>query len=191
MAGVLFFLCLWGLYGTAQGWYLDRSCSKPKRTQESCDDTEYMPDVSQLVTDVMDGALEMGHIALQTLEALKRGKGITADIELLDYMFGFAVKGKTPRPSGYLDRVISVYEQILDFDKNGDGRPLSMPSGQPPIDDVVVFCDYTRYMEDQDCFGNAQDGWACDTVMGIEVKMDSVWHSCKTAQPDGGNPYVS
>ncbi|KAJ5594876.1 uncharacterized protein N7459_001084 [Penicillium hispanicum] len=182
-------ITLLALGNSAHAWYLDQSCVKPKRSYSSCDNPEYLPDMSALVTATVTSAFELAGIGRDTLNTLKNGKGSQAQIDLLDFMFGFAVKDNKAEHTGYLDTVTSVFEQVLDFKKNKDGSP-SAQTGSYPVGEVVVFCDYTRYRENVDCSGYDSPGNACDTVLQMEVAMSDLYHNCKNPSFTDDDAYV-
>ena len=142
-----------------------------------------------LVTYTMKNAIQMARISNRTLHALKEGQGNRHQVDLMSHMFQFAVRGNRVESSDYLDRVMSVYEQIIAFDREGNGNPSKMPTGALPADEVVIFCDYTRYSEHHDCHGNPVPNGACDTVTQSPIEMDGLYHYCADPSPYA-NPYV-
>lgn len=145
--------------------------------------------MSQLVIDTVRSTFKMSQMARETLRLLSQDKASRPQVDLLDYMFSFAVKDGKPERSDYFERVDYVFEQVSSFNKTRDGFPTPMPSdpSKLPVGDVILFCDYTRYKEGVDCSGKPAPGKACDTVLGFAVDMDSLYHGCAASI----GPYVS
>lgn len=137
----------------------------------------------------MNDAFAWSQAALNALEALGQpvqpGQQIdstySAQLDLLKYMFSedIVTPPSTVDPtSPYFDIVRSVYTQVNGFNKNGDGSPSPKPADLS-ADDVIVYCNFKRFKEGEDCYGNPSAGEACDRDVNKEVLMDSDYKGCK------------
>lgn len=177
-----YLLILLGFLTLTQAWYLDQSCDRPKREMVSCDDdSEYLPSFSPMILEGMKKAFDLTSAGKDAMSALKDSKGSKDQIDLLQYLFAFAVKDGAVQQSSQLNRVYDVFDQVSAYKKEADGGPTAQ-SGTLPTDEVIIFCDYSRMNENKDCFGNAKEGYACDTVTKRVVRISPMYELCKYGQ---------
>lgn len=160
---------LLGLLATGFGYVLDRSCQ---------------PYADMLVKG-MSSALDLaqaGHNALPIEADPGTGAARAAQRNLVDYLFSETIRG------GYIDftklqTIRNKFYLVLRHNRR-NGRPSATPSDYRSLTEnkVVIFCDYSRYRENQDCQGNAVHGRACDSSLGINVPMDWGYEICKSNQ---------
>lgn len=177
--------------GFTQAWYLDASCKTPKRDVDSCnDDSEYLPDMSTMVTQAVKNAFQLADAGKTALSTLKEQKGSRDQINLLEYMFAFAVNDGTVQQSTEFDRLYNVFNEIGGYNKEDGGNP-SAQTDKLPTGDIIIFCDYSRMKENEDCFGNKKEGYACDTVTKRVVRISPMYEECKNgvvAEGDKSSP---
>lgn len=103
--------------------------------------------------------------------AKKRPKQL-AQKDLIDHVFSSLVApDETYRTdSEQWAAVDKVFSNVTVFDKNGDGSPSETPHytfrdiERPEDEEVVFFCDWTRYDLSQTCEGTEEPPLACDTA---------------------------
>ena len=163
------FIVLLGLFTTGFGYILDRSCYP----------------YSYMIERAMASAFDLTHAALATLDSLTRpGGGATwqAQRDLLSFLFSetFA-DGNINTQSPYW----ALLHQTLDFVSRLDdnnGHPSAAPPDYRTLtkDDLVLFCDLSRYKENQNCQGEVANGMVCDTISGRTFPMSWDYDSCKS-----------
>lgn len=135
---------------------------------------------NKLVTKAMDDAFELAQSGLDVWNALNGGTYNQAEIDLLENMFAWAVtndNGQKNVNTGHEQwtYIQDIFQGVLDF---------KAPSKSPPrATDLIVYCDFSRYIENEDCKHNKKPGYACDTASNQEVKMDTSWKGCKSVKP--------
>ncbi|KAJ5815071.1 hypothetical protein N7474_006848 [Penicillium riverlandense] len=150
----------------ANAWALDQRCTDLGH--------------NKLVTKAMDDAFELAQSGLDAWNALNGGTYNQAEIDLLENMFAWAVtndNGQKSVNTGHAQwtYIQDIFQGVLDF---------KAPSKSPPrATDLIVYCDYSRYIENEDCKQNKKPGYACDTASKKEVKMDMAWKGCKSVKP--------
>ncbi|PLB50857.1 hypothetical protein P170DRAFT_474405 [Aspergillus steynii IBT 23096] len=147
----------------ASAWVLDKRC----------DDLGY----GDLVRRGMAKALDMAQAAQDTLQALKDGTHNEAQMDLFEYMFSFAVEGNGNNRRLKMDeweRIVNTYTEVLKF------APVRQPDEDIPTTEVVIYCDYSRYIEGQSCSGKKKRNLACDKDTSLTNKINFVWRQCKS-----------
>ena len=75
-----------------------------------------------------------------------------------------------------------VFTSILQY-SNNNGEPTQAPPTEQyaslTSDNLIVFCDHTRFEMDRDCDHNVEVGSACDTYTLISVPMDQNFENCQ------------
>ena len=86
----------------------------------------------------------------------------------------------------------SMFEAVLKYNTNG-GKPQTTPANLRTLhmDNLVVYCNYSRFKENQDCNGTPTPGTACDTSMMIDMKMSDGYNECKTGSKSANSANVS
>ncbi|KAJ5155380.1 hypothetical protein N7492_008183 [Penicillium capsulatum] len=158
------------------GWYLDQSCHKPKRSFGPPGAPEYLDDMSGMVMKAVANAFDMAETAQNSLEFLRQGMGSEQEMKLVKDMFAFAVRNEKLQQSEYLNFVAGVLSEIVAFDQN-EGKPSPQPQTLPP-NEMIVFCDFTRFKENHDCIHDAE-GNACDTAVNGPLVMIDVYKECR------------
>lgn len=131
-----------------------------------------------LVRGGMVRALDLAQTAQDTLQALKDGTYIEAQMDLFEYMFSFAVeRGGIERKikAAEWEKILYVYTEVLNF------APVRQPNDNIPETDVVIYCDYSRYIEGQSCSGKKKRGFACDKDTSLNNEMTLGWKQCKSS----------
>jgi hypothetical protein len=104
-----------------------------------------------------------------------------AESDLLRYLFLEAIpENQRNNPNLNIDvnespafgRIRDTLSQILIYDRD----PIVKPApGLIPFplssNDVVVYCDFSRFNTNRNCNGNVRPGWACDTDIQEEMFM--------------------
>lgn len=123
-------------------------------------------------------ALDLAQAAQDTLHALKDGTNNEAQMNLFEYMFSFAVQKdgneKKIRMTDW-ERISYVYTEVLNF------APVRQPNDNIPETDVIIYCDYSRYIEGQSCSGKKKKGFACDKDTSLNNLMSLAWKQCKSS----------
>ncbi|KAK2595262.1 hypothetical protein QQS21_007049 [Conoideocrella luteorostrata] len=191
---VVILLCLGNI---CFGWYLDESCKS--------DD----PAVSNelLVERWMQGAFNLskaGLGALQNLEDHNKVRGFRQgpirkhQEELLDQIFRVAKNGNKIDPEYEIWKQIKqVYNLVGRFKMTQDGGPQNLlaPS-TPPVPnanihrkkaryrglgdgDLVIYCDHSRFIEGENCHGDKDPSYLCDTSFGRSDFIDDAFKQCR------------
>ena len=104
-----------------------------------------------------------------------------AKLDLLQYLFLNTMK-HPPTVDGtdqVFQKVLDVFTQVQRFNHNGDGSYTVRPQGELPSDDVIVYCDYSRFQEGRNCDGSLSSSMACDRDTGLAVDMDADYTGCQ------------
>lgn len=104
-----------------------------------------------------------------------------AKLDLLQYLFLNTMK-HPPTVDGtdqVFQKVLDVFTQVQRFNHNGDGSYTVRPQGELPSDDLIVYCDYSRFQEGRACDGHRNPSQACDRDTGSTVNMDIGYKGCK------------
>ncbi|KAH8429797.1 uncharacterized protein LDX57_007469 [Aspergillus melleus] len=127
-----------------------------------------------VVKDGMKGALDLAAAAVDTLDALSTQTNNVAQMDLFQYMFGFAVttvNGHRQVNQNELDYIKGIYTNVLNFALLREDRKPN---------DVVIYCDYSRYIEGVDCNGVENKSVACDKDTSQKANIDFSYKSCKS-----------
>ena len=73
----------------------------------------------------------------------------------------------------YFSRIMGVFNGVQNYNHN------NQYVSPPPSDEVVIYCDYSRFKENKDCNGEDKKGYACDPDIQDVVQMDSDYQGCK------------
>ncbi|PLB50840.1 hypothetical protein P170DRAFT_508944 [Aspergillus steynii IBT 23096] len=148
------------LLSPVKAWNLDRRCVELG--------------YESVVKNGMTGALDLAAAAVDTLDALSSHTNNAAQLDLFQYIFGFAVKTTNghreviPEEVNYIK---GIYNNVLKF---------AVLTGDERSNDVVIYCDYSRYIEGMDCNGVENSSVACDKDTSRKVDMDFSYKSCKS-----------
>lgn len=126
----------------------------------------------------MTNAFDLAEAASSALADIDTETANEAQRDLLKYMFNRAVEHPSSAPT-HFSKVVKTYRAILDFKKSENGNPQHKPEGGLPPDDVIVYCDYSRFDENQNCDGNKQRGWACDRDTRVTKQMNGDYLGCQ------------
>lgn len=101
-----------------------------------------------------------------------------AQIDLLHYLFSDA--RIFDANDMVFQKLADTFKSILAFRGDRNGEPTPRPPGPfIPANFVVVYCNYKRFEEHQDCDGNEKENKACDIDLWEVVDMDEDYLSCK------------
>lgn len=97
-----------------------------------------------MVTEAVEAAFEISHAALDALSALGDGSFNESQRDLLRYIFQDAMPSpnKIDPNEVYFEKLVGMYKAILKFEKLSP-KPTNGPL---PADDVIIHCDYSRFM---------------------------------------------
>lgn len=154
--------------------------------------TEY----KTVVTDAMDEAFTMSNNALNLVKMIQNG-GVGANqpqMNLREYLF----HESTTDPAllntmncmllfldpEYLLTSLAMYTQINQYKTFGNPAVLPPEPAEPNFNDVLVFCDFSRYIPNYNGI-SAAPGIAYDSVAGVRVAMSDDFLLCNTStSPD-------
>lgn len=108
-----------------------------------------------------------------------------AQLDLLSYLFSSA------RPFDPNDKVfqqlLRTFGLILLFRDNPEGKLTSRQKEVVFLPDggFIVYCDYSRFIENQNCRGEHKKGQACDTELFHVVDMTDDYLHCKSSLNTG------
>lgn len=105
-----------------------------------------------------------------------------AKIDLLQYMFKNTMSNPPTvvESDAMFQHVLSVFTAVQLFNQKGDGTYSVRPQGTLPSDDVIVYCDYSRFQEGRQCDNRVNSSTACDRDTGLTVDMDKNYKGCKS-----------
>lgn len=122
----------------------------------------------------MTSAIDLAQAAADTMQALKDQTHSEAQMDLFEYMFSFAVKtvnGRRQIDDSAWEWINRILVQVLKFKHSTD---------QKVAEDVVIYCDYSRYIEGTRCNGDKKKNMACDKDTSEDVEINSVFNWCKS-----------
>ncbi|PLB50842.1 hypothetical protein P170DRAFT_463924 [Aspergillus steynii IBT 23096] len=126
------------------------------------------------VRDGMASAIDLAQAGVDTMQALKDQTHTEAQMDLFEYMFSFAVKTVDGRrqigPSDW-DWINRIFDKVL---------KLKSFKEEKMAEDVVIYCDHSRYIEGTECNGNKNKKMACDKDISGDVEINSVFKWCKS-----------
>ena len=164
--GILAFLL--GSFITSHGYVLDSSCSQ----------------YSQMVITGMQGAFDLAQAGSDTFGTLTpSGSGVTwqAQRDLVSYLFAQALtNGNINTGNEFWRNASRRFNSVLNYNNN-NGQPEPSPSNYKTLSTnaVIVFCDFTRFKENQDCYGVPSPGRTCDTTLDISWPISDAYTNCK------------
>lgn len=173
---------LLGFSATIHGWILDASCD-PYR---------------DMILSGMKSAFSLADISYDTFARLPRARDEPANQarrELVGYMFADALKNGNidPDDENWLS-AMNKFGRVLDYDETKDGMPKPAPAaGYPSLgsNNFVMYCNYTRFRENENCAGQKVKGVVCDTSMKRAFEMDKNYSKCKGGWLSSGSVQVS
>ncbi|KAL5356474.1 meiotically up-regulated gene family-domain-containing protein [Aspergillus floccosus] len=121
------------------------------------------------------GLAEAGSDALNQLSQPGDGPTAVAQRDLFSYLFAEAMKnGHIDTSNKEWQHFTSGFSAVLNYKKTPDGSPEQNDGmyGFLHMDDLIVYCDYSRFQENKDCQGNTAPGKACDTSINVEPHGD-------------------
>lgn len=141
---------LLGFSSTSFGWVLDKSC-----------DGTY----SDLVTNSMKNAFDLAEAGLETLSITNVASGDQAkwqaQMDLISFLFPSALtNGKIDWDNTDFQTLTTRFDKVIAYNKNPGGAPQARPANILVLNnpDLVVYCDYSRFNETQDCDGVKKKG---------------------------------
>jgi hypothetical protein len=134
----------------------------------------------------MQGAFDLaqaGSDIFGTLAASGSGDTWQAQKDLVSYLFAEALTNGNIDPSNAnWQTAAKTFTSVLKYNGNS-GQPDATPSDYRSLntDGLIVFCDYSRFKENQNCDGISKPGVTCDTTIGISWPMNDIYSSCKSS----------
>ncbi|KAK2597384.1 hypothetical protein QQS21_006008 [Conoideocrella luteorostrata] len=133
-------------------WVLDSSCK------------EY----EVLVKKAMSGAMDLNQAGLDLMKNMKKeGSGPTWDAQndLVNWLFNEATTNGKVDPNGEpwhnititYDNIATKYSTIKTAEQDAKGKYVGLDTN-----DVVIYCDYSRFVKGQDCKGAKRKNAVCD-----------------------------
>lgn len=174
---VIFAICLVA-FPLSYSYIIDGSCSK----------------YSDMVIKGMKSAFDLGQAGsdIFTITTPKTNNGVwQAQQDLISYIFGATLTGNDA--SKNREEVSQRFTSLLKFDPN-KGDPETTPDQSTyaslTSDKLIVFCDYSRFKENQDCSEDAKPGSKpgdyCDTLLDYSGTVSDVYTYCNTPNIDEG-----
>lgn len=140
----------------------------------------------------MQNSFVYNQAGIDALNTLAQGQQdnatYTAQLDLLKYMFSGAIpsSGVVSSSNTYYERISSVLNQVKTFDTNGDGSYTPRPEGDLPADEVIVYCDYSRFVTTENDWESAgcnaseySSEYACDKDTGVAILIDDRYKECQ------------
>lgn len=152
----------------SHGYILDKSCLNDK----------------QIIVEGMKGAFQLAQSAEQAFTQLSQsttGDTGVAQKDLLSYLFAETLTGGNIDPKNNKWKLAKgIPSQVLKYNR-GDGQPDITPLHYKglPTDRLILFCNYDRFKENEDCVGNPKPGYTCDTSIGVFFPMNDIYSDCK------------
>ena len=180
------------IFHTSYGYVLDRSCEHYGET----------------IIRGMQGAFDLAHAGEDTLHTLigRQRSFVTwdAQIHLMRWLFSEALGPAPVFEDRALDpskqewqNVSNTFASVLRFNNNYHyGRPVSLPENASPFlfarQGLAIFCDFSRYRENENYLGNSLPGHAYDTTTPSTVQiMSGQYQSCKNGTGPGVSDRIS
>jgi len=109
-----------------------------------------------------------------------------AQKDLISYMFAEALNnGNIDTTNEKWETASKQFTSVLKYNNN-NGQPENGPAaGYRSLnsDSLIVFCNYDRFKENQNCDGVTKKGITCDTTIGISWPMNNIYSDCKSTSP--------
>lgn len=110
------------------------------------------------------------------------GDTFQAQKDLISFLFGEALtSGNIDTSNPKWQTASNQFTLVLKYNSN-NGQPDTTPVDYRALntDGLIVFCDYGRFKEDQNCDGVAKKGITCDTTIGISWPINDIYSNCKS-----------
>ncbi|CRG84227.1 hypothetical protein PISL3812_01541 [Talaromyces islandicus] len=164
-----------------EAWILDPSCRSDTNA------TNYQTTIE----NGMKQAFIYNEAALEALNALSNQSNTdratnVAQRDLFKYLFSVAMDNGNIDPSYSKFKMLrSAFRAVKKFDRRGDGFSLPLTGNELlPTNDLIVYCDWSRFDEGASCSGKKDPKVACDRDLQQDVAMGQLYKSCKTGQKE-------
>ncbi|KAK2590783.1 hypothetical protein QQS21_011537 [Conoideocrella luteorostrata] len=188
---LMFLIMLVTIVGPCHGWYLDASCRSNQDDREA------------FVKKWMASAFELSKAASRALDELERDRSVqyrnrgemhiarSATIETLFNSLHDLIRSPPPNsanlpPLNNPDWILvkDRFKQVNVLDsQQKEHNPTDDPAHRYlglPSSEVIIYCDYSRFRIAEQCITRAWNpGYACDTSIGLDVKMDQAFVECQ------------
>lgn len=159
---------LLGFFATSHGWVLDKSCG-PYR---------------DMILKGMKSVYSIADVSYDTLNRLPNagtGPADQARRELVEYLFADALtNGNIDLYSDAWINATDAFGKVIDYKTNNEPEsvPVAAYKSLRPTN-LIMYCNYDRFKENQDCQEKEMKGVVCDTSIDRAFKMDSKYSDCK------------
>jgi hypothetical protein len=162
---------LLGSFATSYAYILDSSCSP----------------YSDMVISGLAGAFDLAQAGSDTMSTLATGSGSgdtwQAQQDLVSYTFAEALtNGNIDTSNPKWITASDKFTSVLKYNSNNGQPDTNNYNNQYkslPTDALVIFCDFTRFAENQNCKGVAKPGIVCDRAMRIAFPMNDAYYHCR------------
>lgn len=165
-ATILTFLL--GFTATSHGWVLDSSCHSYR----------------DVITEGMRGAFDLANAAYESFAWLPNSDNSASSVaqrDLVSYLFADALANGNIDPNNpKWQAAANKFGAVLNYDTNL-GNPETAPLSYKSLktNNLVMYCDYSRFVENYNCEGKKSRGAVCDKSIGMAYPMDDNYKSCK------------
>ncbi|RJE21510.1 hypothetical protein PHISCL_06143 [Aspergillus sclerotialis] len=151
---------------------MDKSCDPYKET----------------VLEGMKGAFKLAGAGSNTLNQLSRSSSTPAGMaqkDLLSYLFAETMtNGNIDTNNAQWNVAKNMFSSVLRYKttsntSNGEPRSTDGKYQFLPVNEVILYCDYSRFKGNEDCKGNSKKRDTCDTSIGVAFPMNDIYSNCK------------
>lgn len=141
---------------------------------------------TDLIAEGMKGATDMAQAAEDLFVALSSaGSGPVrqAQEDLVSYLFTEAMTdGKIDPNNENHITAFNTISNVLNYYQTKDGKPQTTPANYRDLKttDLIIYCDYSRFKENQNCNGETKKGYTCDTSIGVSFLIGDIYSNCKS-----------
>ncbi|RJE19852.1 hypothetical protein PHISCL_07808 [Aspergillus sclerotialis] len=119
------------------------------------------------------------------------GPRVQALSDLVSYLFADAMTdGRVDPMNTNFASAWDKFGKVQDYNTEGQGEPAQTPRSYIGLgsNELVIFCDFSHYIENEDCIGNKMKGYVCNKAIGAFFPMDKNYKHCKNPPLFGSTP---